>query len=844
MSTSSGGSLVGCADDSGSVTLRRFISRTHSEIVDGIRHDLYHLAILPFLNNANQTQLPSASSVSRTDVSFLTFKKIWIQNKLSLIHHACPQRCDRETYLQLTAYAVYGLLYHRFKQENSILRIPIDLNQLLPAVKDEVVRETVYNIAFIYTLFCVFHTQIVTNDNLYESKKYTARGKAIMKGAIKTDALLNKTNKILRPFRLGFSDMKEISQSIDNISFLAPIVGKQALILWHQLLLANSFHYCLESGPHHGNRWYNQLDLTRNSHPTSNSLDPSLNIQQAVNAEMNVQQEAITERSMQQTLDIDSSYRPMKAKAMEAVKRLLERCTVMATDDSGGITNKTKALTAVQKLLALCTDIDQSPIRFAQEQSELHQTPGLHSRKKRAIDAVNVLLKIQPSAKVGAGSSSANSVVIHSVCNYRLQLRRWDVNPNAIISRISDNFINSQVYHDNSLDVMLQNDALYASHVLEHGSISENSDSAVLDVIKLKRKNYYEFKHKWGIGKDAGASRHCDDIDEEKLGTVIPGIRQENGEDADIQTQEGQVERAEVSNHPATPTMPTAAPTTRALPVTTELQHSVNPNFADEFMASLIGPTVAEAIHSSTSNSTIQESMDANNALEQLVKTMSNVESSSAYSSKWKGNTDKKERAIAAVQKLLDASTPFSFPTANKQGTSNTKQRSNSSIKSTVNKPVVPVTSGVSVSRRSDASNASTNTSSGPTIKGNMWKKINAIDSVSKLLQQATAPGNVHVIQTSRINATDTSRVNAADTSRINTADTSRINAADTSRINTAETSRINATDTSRINAADTSRINAADTSRINAADTSNNREETQARLLLRELEANMNGFV
>ena len=793
MSTSSGGSLVGCADDSGSVTLRRFISRTHSEIVDGIRHDLYHLAILPFLNNANQTQLPSASSVSRTDVSFLTFKKIWIQNKLSLIHHACPQRCDRETYLQLTAYAVYGLLYHRFKQENSILRIPIDLNQLLPAVKDEVVRETVYNIAFIYTLFCVFHTQIVTNDNLYESKKYTARGKAIMKGAIKTDALLNKTNKILRPFRLGFSDMKEISQSIDNISFLAPIVGKQALILWHQLLLANSFHYCLESGPHHGNRWYNQLDLTRNSHPTSNSLDPSLNIQQAVNAEMNVQQEAITERSMQQTLDIDSSYRPMKAKAMEAVKRLLERCTVMATDDSGGITNKTKALTAVQKLLALCTDIDQSPIRFAQEQSELHQTPGLHSRKKRAIDAVNVLLKIQPSAKVGAGSSSANSVVIHSVCNYRLQLRRWDVNPNAIISRISDNFINSQVYHDNSLDVMLQNDALYASHVLEHGSsISENSDSAVLDVIKLKRKNYYEFKHKWGIGKDAGASRHSDDIDEEKLGMVIPGIRQENGEDADIQTQEGQVERAEVSNHPATPTMPTAAPTTRALPVTTELQHSVNPNFADEFMASLIGPTVAEAIHSSTSNSTIQESMDANNALEQLVKTMSHVESSSAYSSKWKGNTDKKERAIAAVQKLLDASTPFSFPTANKQGTSNTKQRSNSSITSTVNKPVVPVTSGVSVSRRSDASNASTNTSSGPTIKGNMWKKINAIDSVSKLLQQATAPGNVHVIQTSRINAADTSRINAADTSRI----------------------------------------------------TSNNREETQARLLLRELEANMNGFV
>ena len=157
------------ADTHDTITLRHFISGAPMEMVESIRHDLYHLAILPFLNNANQSQLLSTSAGS-TDLAFITFKKIWIKNKLSLIHHACPQRCDRETYLQITAYAVYGLLYHRFKQENTALNITVDLNQLLPSIQDEVVKETIYNIAFIYTLFCVFHTQIVNNENIYESR--------------------------------------------------------------------------------------------------------------------------------------------------------------------------------------------------------------------------------------------------------------------------------------------------------------------------------------------------------------------------------------------------------------------------------------------------------------------------------------------------------------------------------------------------------------------------------------------------------------------------------------------------------------------------------------------------
>ena len=769
MSASSGGSSLGacaCADDRGTVTLHRFISRTHSEIVDGIRHDLYHLAILPFLNNVNQSQLNSVSSVGGTDVSFVTFKKIWIQNKLSLIHHACPQRCDRETYLQFTAYAVYGLIYHRFKQENSILKIPIDHNQLLPAIKDEIVRETVYNIAFIYTLFCVFHTQIVTNDNLYESKKYTTRGKVIMKGAIKTDAFLNKSNKILHPFRLGFSDMKEISQLIDNISLLAPVVGKQALILWHQLLLTNSFHYCLESGPHHGNRWYNQIDRNYNSRSASiDSLDTSMNTQQVVNAEMNIQQ----------ALNVDSNHKPMKAKAMEAVKRLLKRCTVMTTGHSGNIPNKTKALSAVQKLLVRCTDINQSPIiRFEQhkEQTELCATSGFIPRKKRSIDAVNALLKAQTLEIVETSGFHATSIVIHSICNYRLQLRRRDINPNTVIRQISDNFINSQVYHDNSIDTMLQSDALYASHVLDYGnSSSENGASAILDDIKLKRKNYYEFKSKWRQGKDAGAVMHNDDVDVDVLD--VPDIPQENEDDVEETP-------TEVIHHSATPTIPAPAPTTRVLPVTTELQHSLNPNFADEFMESLIGPTVAEPIHVSASNSVAQESIDANNALEQLVKTMSNVESSNViskktvYANKKKDNADKRVSAIAAVQTLLDASTPFPFPVAKKQGTCNTKKKSNSSTTSSVNKSIEPVTGGGSASRSSDiaapistapistapistAPISTVPTALGPTSKGSMWEKINAIDPVSKLLQQATVPGNVHTIQTPSTNTTNIS---------------------------------------------------------------------------------------
>ncbi len=790
MSSSSGGSLFGgCTDDRSTVTLRRFISRTHREIVDGIRHDLYHLAILPFLNNVNQTRLNSASSVGGTDLSFLMFKKIWIQNKLSLIHHACPQRCDRETYLQFTAYAVYGLIYHRFKQENSILKIPIDLNQLLPAIKDEVVRETVYNIAFIYTLFCVFHTQIVTNDNLYESKKYTTRGKVLMKGVIKTDALLNKS-KILHPFRLGFSDMKEISQSIDNISFLAPVVGKQALILWHQLLLTNSFHYCLESGPHHGNRWYNHIDLNQNSQSTIiDSSETSVTTQQVVNAQMNTQQ-AVT---------IDSNHKLKKAKAMEAVKRLLIRCTVMTTDPSDNIPNKTKALSAVQQLLARCTDINQSPISFERqhEQSELHATSGCHSRKKRSIDTANA--KAQKLEIVGPCGVYGNIIVIYSICDYRLQLRRRDINPNTLISQISDNFINSQVYHDNSIDAMLQSDALYASHVLDYGnSSSKNGDSAILDEIKLKRKNYYEFKSKWRQGKDAGAAIRSDDVGVDTLDA--PDIPQENEEGVEVTP-------TDVIHHSATPTIPAPAPTTRVLPVTTELQHSLNPNFADEFMESLIGPMVAEPIHASASNSVTQESIDANNALEQLVKTMSNVESSNVmskktvYTSTRKDNVSKRVSAIAAVQKLLDKSAPFPFSVAKKQGTHNTKKKSNSSNASSVTKPIEPVTGGASASRSSviaaPTTTATTTTATtttaptitaestapttvGPTSKGNMWKKINAIDSVSKLLQQATVPGNIHTSETPSTNTTNIS----------------------------------------------------------------NNSEETLAQLLLRELEANMNGIL
>jgi hypothetical protein len=361
-----------------------------------------------------------------------------------------------------------------------------------------------------------------------------------------------------------------------------------------------------------------------------------------------------------------------------------------------------------------------------------------------AINAVNKLLKERKA------SNHTKEVIIQSIRNHRLHLTRLDIHP--IVSLIATKFSNSQVYHDNSIEALLQSDALYASRLLLH---SNNDDSGLLDDIKLKRKNYYDHKNKLRASKDM--------VPVESVAVNNEEV-QANEEEAWLQAQDIDTESMQVSNDAAASPAAVFVPITRGLPVTSELQLTVNPDFADEFMESLLGSTVAAPIAATAVDNSVQESADAHIALEQLVKTMSNIESSNitgkkrADSNKQKDDkVVKKVSAMAAVQQLLAQATPFPFPMSPE--VQNTKKRSYTS-KTRINKSntaTEPVVSDVAPSVTRDNNHPPPPPPAVPLtvapMISNMRRKINTADSARNFLQNIHSVDNVQITQTSGVSS-------------------------------------------------------------------------------------------
>ena len=198
------------------------------------------------------------------DLSFLAFKRVWSQSNMSLVHQCHPRRADPRLFIQAIFHAILQRLHHlpcgwdevngQATWERNGSKFP-----LLASLQYNESRETVWNIAVLYTLYCLYGTQIpITSTNV----TITGDNAVLQIQPIRIDPMLflelnlavDRIAMVDLPVAMsasGSSSRPSLSSSSSSSSSSSTgTVGRGVLHLFHRLFYTlDAFSYSLHAGP-------------------------------------------------------------------------------------------------------------------------------------------------------------------------------------------------------------------------------------------------------------------------------------------------------------------------------------------------------------------------------------------------------------------------------------------------------------------------------------------------------------------------------------------------------------------------------------------------------------------
>ena len=198
------------------------------------------------------------------DLSFLAFKRVWSQSNMSLVHQCHPRRADPRLFIQTIFHAILQRLHHlpcgwdevngQATWERNGSKFP-----LLASLQYNESRETVWNIAVLYTLYCLYGTQIpITSTNV----TITGDNAVLQIQPIRIDPMLflelnlavDRIAMVDLPVAMsasGSSSRPSLSSSSSSSSSSSTgTVGRGVLHLFHRLFYTlDAFSYSLHAGP-------------------------------------------------------------------------------------------------------------------------------------------------------------------------------------------------------------------------------------------------------------------------------------------------------------------------------------------------------------------------------------------------------------------------------------------------------------------------------------------------------------------------------------------------------------------------------------------------------------------
>lgn len=201
-------------------------------------------------------------SIECGNISFVSFKRHWKHNKTSTIHHSCPNKTDRESFLQICALAVLDLMYDRYSRIYNIAQCLCTAIATTTYTKNNTfftcnrAVKTVWDMCVIYSLYCMHQTQMVNSN----------------KGKIKIASSSILNTETLHPLRVSAIYFSELLLCVDHIYLYAYKVGYDALHVWKKILSDDVLQFALNAGPH-GNFYFDSS--TGSSSGSSNAVRSS-----------------------------------------------------------------------------------------------------------------------------------------------------------------------------------------------------------------------------------------------------------------------------------------------------------------------------------------------------------------------------------------------------------------------------------------------------------------------------------------------------------------------------------------------------------------------------------------
>ena len=147
-----------------------------------------------------------ADFLSESDLSFVRFKTLWSERKMTLIHHCCPERANRRHFTQLL-FLVLLLRLHCPPTGDELRRFV-----RLSSLQSPLLKQSAWNIAVIFSLYCAYGTQSCANMVSEMQSKPAAHRKPGGNG-----------NEIAErhPIRITPELFAELSLAVNRISLLA-----------------------------------------------------------------------------------------------------------------------------------------------------------------------------------------------------------------------------------------------------------------------------------------------------------------------------------------------------------------------------------------------------------------------------------------------------------------------------------------------------------------------------------------------------------------------------------------------------------------------------------------------